>query len=130
MTNEGWLKGLEELMAAFPDRDLPEEVLEKRGEIYRRELAGLTDEQWRFAVSEAIKSERWFPTVHSLLEFAESAGAPQRPVVGLLGKGDGWGDREEFRRGFEEVFKPALRAHGIDVEAVAKVMPEEKAEAR
>lgn len=83
MRDESWVEGMRELAATFPDRDLPEAVLATRGDVYRRELGGLSDEAWLFAVRESIRNERWFPTVATLLEYAEGAGSPQ-PVAGLL----------------------------------------------
>lgn len=82
MKDEQWIRGMSELAASFPDRDLPEQVLAVRGDVYRRELDHLDGDRWLFAVREAIRNERWFPTVAALLEYAESAGAP--PVAGLL----------------------------------------------
>src|ERR1700741_2138078 len=95
---------MKELAASFPDRDLPEAVLETRGDVYRRELGGLTDEAWLFAVREAIRNERWFPTVAALLEYSDSAGAPQ-PVAGLL---EAPVRTEEERERAREVAREAL----------------------
>lgn len=79
MTDHSWNQGLQDLLAAFPDRDLDPAMLARRGEVYRRELGHLTDAQWLHAVSEALRSERWFPPVSALLEFAATAPRPMVP---------------------------------------------------
>lgn len=120
MTNSGWLQGLKELLAAFPDREMAPEIAATRGEVYRRELNALTDETWLYAVGECVRHERWFPTVACILDYASDAPEPAKKALAAPAE---FADREEFRRGFETIFKPALEAHGIDVNDVAKPMP-------
>jgi len=71
-------------LLTLPDRDLPPAVLATRGDVYRRELGSLRDEAWLFAVGECVRNERWFPTVATLLKYAEGAAAAAGPVAGLL----------------------------------------------
>lgn len=125
MTNDGWLTGLRELLAAFPDRETEPEIAATRGEVYRRELNALTDETWLYAVRECVRHERWFPTVAAILDYASDAPEPAKKA---LGPPPEFGDREAFRRGYEEVFKPALKAHGIDPDAAVGRFPEAKLE--
>lgn len=98
MTDREWVEGMKQLVVAFPDRDLPPEVLESRGETYRRHLDDLTGAQWAHAVAEAVKSERWFPTIAALRDIAEGY---MPPMVCLPApecqtcSGSGW---EHFER--------------------------------
>ena len=102
MKNETWIKGMSELAANFPDRDLPEAVLATRGDVYRRELGDLSDETWLFAVREALRNERWFPSVAILLEYADGAGAPR--IADLLPPHRPTEEeREAIRRGAAEM---------------------------
>lgn len=121
MTDAAWIKGMAELAAAFPAKDQDQAVMATRGQVYRRELGRLTDTSWRYAVSQAVQHERWFPTVAALLDYATDA-PDELPKAGLLTQGEPV-SREEFRRGFDEIFKPALEAHGIDLTNGAKDMP-------
>jgi hypothetical protein len=68
---------MRDLAVSFPSQDQDPEVLRVRGAVYLRELGSLTDEAWLYAVQEAIRNERWFPTVAALLEYASRA--PQAP---------------------------------------------------
>lgn len=88
-----------------------------RGQVYRRELDGLADEAWFFAVREAIRNERWFPTVAALLEYAEAAGAPLAPVAGRIEEHRMTPEERaaSARRGLE-LIREALKARGIDVD--------------
>jgi hypothetical protein len=75
-----WFQGMTELMVSFPIAEEPEEAKAIRGQVYRRELQPyLTDHQWRYAVSEAIRTERWFPQVSVLMEWAQAAPPPPPP---------------------------------------------------
>lgn len=73
MTDEAWIRGWTELAATLPDKDQEPVVLGVRGQVYRRELGKLTDQSWLYAVSEAVRNERWFPTVACLLDYANDA---------------------------------------------------------
>ena len=74
MTDRSWLEGLQELLLAFPDRDLSKEQSDERARFYRRQLDALTDEQWTHAVAEVIrtKTDTFFPAVGQLLELAQT----------------------------------------------------------
>jgi hypothetical protein len=65
---------------------MTEAVLTHRGKVYREALDGLTDESWLYAVREAVRCEKWFPSVAGLLDYANDA--PPAPTAGLLGAGD------------------------------------------
>lgn len=73
METRAWVDGMRDLAVSFPSQDQDQEVLEKRGEIYRRELGSLSDDAWLYAVRESIRNERWFPTVAQLLDYAGRA---------------------------------------------------------
>jgi hypothetical protein len=73
MQDATWVRGIGDLAVSFPDRDQDPEVLEARGGVYRRELGSLSDEAWLYAVREAIRNERWFPTIAVLLDYAARA---------------------------------------------------------
>jgi len=65
-----------DLVATLPDSSPTDEDLrEHRARVYRGQLDHLPDEVWLFAVGEAIRCERWFPTVAALREYGER---PQR----------------------------------------------------
>ena len=84
VSDQAWMQGMTELGVAFPNAAEEREAKALRGSVYRRGIAPyLTDHQWRYAVSEAIRSERWFPGVAVLLDYARSA--PPPPNAGLLG---------------------------------------------
>lgn len=72
MTEGAWLTGMRELLT-LPDRDLTPAMLEERGRSYRTHLNCLTDHQWQYAVSEAVRLEKMFPAVATLLEYGDSA---------------------------------------------------------
>lgn len=114
MEDRAWVDGMAELLASFPSQDQDEAVLAKRGEVYRRELGSLTDEAWLYAVREAIRSERWFPTVAVLLEHARRAPAPTATMIPSDTR-TVEEKRADFRRGFEEQLRPALCEHGIHI---------------
>jgi hypothetical protein len=124
MTEQAWLKGMAELAASFPDRDEAPEVKAIRGQVYRRELARLTDETWLYAVRSAIQSEKWFPSVAALLDYANDA--PEAPVKGLLPADTRTVEekRADFREGFER-FRSLFKEHMADLDqlAASKEMP-------
>lgn len=108
-----------ELVATLPSQEVGAVHAEVRGRIYREELSRLTDAQWSFAVREAIRRERWFPTVAALREYAAEYQVPTK----LLGPGRSDDqrdlDREEARRGLE-----LIRQHNPWLAGVAvKEMP-------
>ena len=78
MTNAAWSSGIEDLMLAFPERAHTEAQLAARMAVYRRYLDVLTDEEWRFAVEQAIVHGRWFPTIAELRDHAASWREPVR----------------------------------------------------
>lgn len=53
-----------------------------RGRSYREALEHLTPEQWAHAVTSALRLCRWFPTIAELLDFADGAPVPERPLLG------------------------------------------------
>lgn len=104
MTDSGWAAGIAKLLVAFPDRDQSAGVLQARGQVYREHLEDLSDEAWFWAVSEAVKGERWFPTVAALRDYAESytpAGYKLLPPARTEEQREA--DRAEARRGVEMI---------------------------
>ena len=83
VSEQAWMQGMAELGACFPARDEELEETALRAQAYRRELQPyLIDHQWRHAVSETIRTERWFPQASVLLDLAMAA--PPPPSAGLL----------------------------------------------
>lgn len=127
MTTEAWVKGLKQLVLAFPNRDETEAVQTERGAVYRQHLNDLDDGPWLFAVADAIRSEQWFPSVALLRRYAEAwrpAGlalppARRTPKEIELGKADA-------RAGLELIRVEAER-RGISVPQLVREMPGEKA---
>lgn len=54
---------------------------EARGKVYRSHLDDLDGRQWEFAVSEAIKRQRFFPTVSELRAYAADWEPPPLPRI-------------------------------------------------
>ena len=61
---------LAELATAFPGRVLTPQQMIDRADVYHRTLTGITPDALRFAVREAIQTERFFPKVAQLRELA------------------------------------------------------------
>lgn len=76
MTEEAWTEGMAMLAVAFPTREEDPRAAALRGRVYREALDDLTDGAWLTAVREAIRDERWFPSVAALREYAEAAAPP------------------------------------------------------
>ena len=76
MDDTAWVEGMADLVASLQDREMTPELQERRGELYRRELQGLSNHQWRWAVAEAIRTERWIPAVSVLLDLGHHAPPP------------------------------------------------------
>jgi hypothetical protein len=72
VTEGAWVTGMRELLT-IPGPDLSPEMQEERGRSYRRHLDCLTDRQWTHAVAEAVRLEKWFPAVATLLEYGDTA---------------------------------------------------------
>ena len=76
VTNEAWKKGYRTLKLAFSDREVPEEQRKARGDLYRRKLDDLTDEQWMKAVNRCLDTETFFPAIATLRNY----GKPPEPT--------------------------------------------------
>jgi hypothetical protein len=76
MTDAAFRAGMKQMAAIFPDRDEDETVKATRGQVYRKVLDYLRDEEFLFAVEMALKYERWFPTPASLISFADEYEPP------------------------------------------------------
>lgn len=116
MTDEGWLKGLGELVACLPAQDETPERKATRGTVYRQELDGLSDELWLAAVRIAVQRERWFPPIATLLQFAsEAASMPRSRSAGYLPESTLTPEERSaaIRRGVD-VFRTELRRLGIE----------------
>ena len=101
MTETAWIEGMKELLM-LPSRDQEPITLEFLGKTYRKYLDCLTDRQWRHAVDETMRHDKWFPAVAALLERGDSCPAPvprlqpwDHPVCPLC-EGSGF---EAFERG-------------------------------
>lgn len=69
ITEAAWKKGMVEL-TLLPSAEEDQAESAFRGSIYQREIQPrLNDNQWRHAVSEAIRNERWFPSVAALMAY-------------------------------------------------------------
>jgi hypothetical protein len=104
MTDESWTTGMHALVVAFPDREMNRGYASDRGALYRHHLNHLTDEAWMHAVSEAIRTERWFPTIAALLDLA----GEYRPALLYIGPAKRTEEeaeeaRAQARRGLELV---------------------------
>ena len=119
MTNEAWTKGLALLGVDLRDRDLTPEMLQLRGDSYRRRLGHLGDEQWLYAVNAALDQLDWYPTIHELLELA--ADAPPPATSGLLaGKTL---EQLELDREEAKAVYARIRPHLIDIGLVEPLKP-------
>lgn len=124
-----WAEGMAQLVACCSDRDLSPGMLRLRGDSYHRDLGGLTDERWLYAVSVA-RRRRWFPAIDELLEYAAEAPMPASmaalPEESSLSRE---GARSAAQRGLALV-EQALRSRGIEVRSIAHEMPEPDEAAR
>jgi len=88
----------------LPDAVSDPQIKADRAGLYREHLDELADAPWLHAVREAVRHERWFPTIAALLDYA---GAWRPPVSGLLPERRTPEEREEdralARRGLELV---------------------------
>lgn len=85
MTEHGWARGMALLVANLKAPDHTPDMARLRGETYRRMLGQLSDDDWFFAVDEAIREPGgWFPGVGDLLNYASRA--PHLPVTALPGE--------------------------------------------
>jgi len=105
VTDEAWVRGFGDLVLAFPNREQSSQEAQSRAVVYRRHLDDLTDPQWKHAVAVVIRSERWFPTVAALRDYAETW---TPPVAGYLGSAPRTEeqdtlDREAARKGLERI---------------------------
>jgi len=72
VSDKAFVFGMGELALAFPWPPLDSVANAARLALYRRHLGGLTDEEWRKTVSDAIDNEKLdrFPTVGKLIEYS------------------------------------------------------------
>jgi hypothetical protein len=73
VTDRAWVAGYLELTLAFPSKSGERKAeAEARGRLYRKHLGHLSDGAWLHSVSEAIRTEGFFPTVAVLLDLAST----------------------------------------------------------
>jgi len=121
VTNRGYARGMSDLAVAFPaGREEDAKIASERGRLYRQHLDDLTDEAFAYAVGQAVKHERWFPTVAALREYAAAAPPPAGALPAPRSPEQIEAVREEGRantaRGME-IFRRELAARGHNVEA-------------
>jgi hypothetical protein len=104
MTEESWIRGMAEL-SMLPSKGTFPAQAQLLGQVYREELGHLTDEAWRFAVREAIRRDRWFPTVAALLEYSDEHVSNTRLLGPARPDGQRDLDREEAKRGLKAILK-------------------------
>src|SRR4030095_12131178 len=71
MTDKAFREGIAAMLVAFPDREKSPNELALRSQVYRRVLDHLTDEAFLYAVSEALRYERWFPVPSMLIDYSD-----------------------------------------------------------
>jgi len=131
MTNEAWLVGLKRLVLAFPDRDMSEGYAQERGNLYRPHLDDLADAAWLHAVAEAVRHERWFPTVAALRDYT-AGWTPTQPL--LPGRTPeqieaDLAERRESARAGAAMLRAGLEARGLlPAGETLKPMPSERPE--
>lgn len=113
MTPDKWHAGMLALAAAFPDRDELPEVKAARSRIYRATLGDLSDEAWTHAVTEAVKNERWFPTVKALRDYAAGAPSPRAALPAPRSPEQVEQDREAARQSIREGLDRIARETGL-----------------
>lgn len=88
MTDAAWAEGIADLVATLPDSSpTDEDVREHRSRVYRRHLDHLSDTAWLFAVSEAIRHERWFPSAAALRDYGERFRAQRTELTQFVANG-------------------------------------------
>lgn len=134
MTDKAWLEGLAEFhrvgMPGWPYDDPA--ISSERARAYRRHLDALSDGQWYHAVTEAIRSLKWFPTVHELLEFGESYNPGYRQLGPARTNEQVEIDRETAKRGIALIREKCAEI-GLDLpksgpQVLVEVSPERKRE--
>lgn len=81
MTDAEWSRGWGELTVAYPQRDEASEQTALRASLYRKHLDDLDPPAWLSAVTQAIRTESWFPAVARLRECADAWRAPVLPAL-------------------------------------------------
>ncbi len=109
MTDEAWVLGIGDLVLAFSGADVPPDMLKAKGEVYRRHLDHLSDEDWLRAVAMAVRSEKWFPSIASLVEYAAPVG-PQLPEAAAVAVYEEIADA--FEDGFPMTAERVKEKHG------------------
>jgi predicted anti-sigma-YlaC factor YlaD len=93
-----------------------------RGETYRAELGHLTDEAWEHAVRECLRCEDWFPTIATVLRYADEYQPPAQYLPPHRRTEEEKAEaREIAKRGLEQI-RAVMQARGLDVDPV-KDMP-------
>jgi hypothetical protein len=69
--DHAWARGMAELQkSGLPGWPTDPKESAMRAELYRRHLDDLGEDAWLHAVAEAVRHERWFPTVAALRDYA------------------------------------------------------------
>lgn len=120
-----WAKGMADLIVMLPDSSpVDASVRTRRSQLYREHLDEFSDAAWLHAVSLAVSTEKWFPSVATLREYAQS----YTPAYPMLPPGRGEEQREQDReiakRGMKLCAEAFERATGIKAPLVGMPMPE------
>lgn len=81
MRDSEWSKGWTELSIAYPPREEADEVAASRANLYRKHLDDVPPEAWLFAVTQAIRSDSWCPTIARLRDFVDAWRPPVLPAL-------------------------------------------------
>jgi hypothetical protein len=76
MTDAAFRAGMAQLAVTFPSADEESAVKGMRSQVYRRILDYMSDAEFAFAVDEALRYEKWFPTPASLISYADDYKPP------------------------------------------------------
>jgi hypothetical protein len=80
MTDAAFKAGMAQLAVTFPNADEEPAVKGARSQVYRRILDYMSDAEFAYAVDEALRYEKWFPTPASLISYADEYAPPVKAL--------------------------------------------------